>query len=250
MDPSGQAIETMVQYSIDGTRFALKVGGRGAKRLSSILRSAAGDQKKTMGKTRLKALLKSGKELTVFTVPDDRLKDFAREAKRYGVLYCVIREKKPRPGALSDILAKSEDAARISRILERLDLGRENILEDAPEVVTMTPNQQAVFAAEEVMEQMFRTPNDHSANPQTARTADSSPFAPSSGPSEGRHELVPYGMQSDPYARTEYSPDPEQRPSVRAALTRIKLEIERIEILEPDEFDLNQQISKILGKDK
>ena len=253
MDPSGQAAEQLIKITFEGIRFTLKIAGAGSKRLAAILRSAAKDQRKTTGKTRLKTLLKSEKELTVFTVPDDRLKEFAREAKRYGVTFCMVREKKPRQNALTDILAKAEDGARISRILDRLGLGRENILREAPDVVTLTPNQQAILAAEDILSQMLGVQDAQKEaappNPQTARTVSSRPFEPSSGFSAERYDLSPAGPGQARYAEYRFSSEPEQRPSVRAELAMIRLEIAQNEIPEPDEIALSQQFSKILGKE-
>ena len=35
-------------------------------------------------------MIKSGKELKVFSIPNKDLKKFTEQAKRYGVLYCVL----------------------------------------------------------------------------------------------------------------------------------------------------------------
>ncbi|MFR2880589.1 MAG: PcfB family protein [Lachnospiraceae bacterium] len=39
-------------------------------------------------------MLRSGKELKVFTVRSGDLQKFTQEAKRYGVLYCVLADRK------------------------------------------------------------------------------------------------------------------------------------------------------------
>ena len=78
MDTSGQAAEAIVKYSIEGMEYTLKVAGRGAERLAAALLALSRSQQKTKGKTTLNALLKSQKELKVFTIPEKRLKDFAR----------------------------------------------------------------------------------------------------------------------------------------------------------------------------
>lgn len=39
-------------------------------------------------------MLKSGKELKVFTISEEHLKRFAQEAKRYGVVYCALRVRR------------------------------------------------------------------------------------------------------------------------------------------------------------
>ncbi len=256
MDTSGQAAETMVKYSLEGMEFTLKIAGSGAERLAAILMAAARDQQKTKGKTTMKALLKSEKALTVFTIPDDRLRDFAKEAKRYGVLFCVVKEKKPRPDALSDILVKVEDAAKINRIIERLGIGRVDILEAAPEVVELTPEQQAVQAAEEMYAQIVVEPTadkeNRETNPQMAQAEIASPYEPSSVPSVLEYDSLPFSMgpESKPAAESIVPLDPEQRPSVRATLAKIKQGMTEINILEQGDYSLDQKLTKILEEQR
>ncbi|MGI6777099.1 MAG: PcfB family protein [Acetivibrionales bacterium] len=47
---------------------------------------------------------------------------FQYEAKRYGVLYCALRDKKSLDG-MCDIMVRVEDASKINRIVERFKLG-------------------------------------------------------------------------------------------------------------------------------
>jgi len=56
----------------------------------SLLLAALKDQKKTRGKTRLTRMLKEQRPMKFFTVPGDRLKEFAKEAKARGILYVVM----------------------------------------------------------------------------------------------------------------------------------------------------------------
>ena len=67
-------------------------------------------------------MLKSGKELKVFTLPEEHLKQFTVEAKRYGVVYCALRGKEPSTDGLVDIMVRAEDASKINRIVKRFKL--------------------------------------------------------------------------------------------------------------------------------
>lgn len=68
-------------------------------------------------------MLRSGKELKVFTVRKGDLQKFTQEAKKYGVLYCVLTDRKNKdPNAEVDVIARAEDASKISRIVERFNL--------------------------------------------------------------------------------------------------------------------------------
>ncbi|WP_240353269.1 PcfB family protein [Cohnella algarum] len=98
-----------------------KISGEGAKHLAVYLFAALQGQKRTKGSTRLESLLRSGKELKVFAVKNEDLPTFCKEAKRYGVLYCALRDKKNVDG-LCDVMVRAEDASKINRIVERFKL--------------------------------------------------------------------------------------------------------------------------------
>ena len=77
------------------------------------------EKKKTKGRVRLETLVKSGRPLTVFSVKESDLKQFVQEAKRYGVLYCAVRNPRGSSDGLVDVIVKEEDAPRINRIVDR-----------------------------------------------------------------------------------------------------------------------------------
>jgi len=107
--------------SLEGGEVAVKLAGAGAKQLAILLYAILREQKKTKGKIRLTNMLRSGKELKVFAVKDTDLRRFCVEAKRYGVLYCVLKDKDATDG-ITDIMVRAEDASKINRIFERFDL--------------------------------------------------------------------------------------------------------------------------------
>lgn len=113
------AAEQMVRLSLEGAEVAMRISGAGAKNLAVLLAAVLREEQKTQGKTRLSNLIKSGKELTVFTIPEEDLALFKREAKRYGVLYCDIKEKEYMDNETVDIIARAEDAPKINRIIEK-----------------------------------------------------------------------------------------------------------------------------------
>ena len=117
------AAEQMVRMSLAGMEVALRISGAGAKNIAVLLAAILKEEQKTQGKTRLSNLIKSGKELTVFTIPEEDLSLFKREAKRYGVLYCDIKEKECRENQTVDLIARAEDAPKINRIIEKFQMG-------------------------------------------------------------------------------------------------------------------------------
>ena len=123
MNTGGEAAEQIVRMSLEGFEVAAKITGAGAKNIAILLYSILKEEKKTKGKARLTNMLRSGKELKVFTVKRGDLQKFTQEAKKYGVLYCVLTDRKNKdPNAEVDVIARAEDASKISRIVERFSL--------------------------------------------------------------------------------------------------------------------------------
>ena len=123
MNQSGDAAEEVVRMSLEGAEVAAKITGEGAKFVAVNIVAALKSEQQTRGKARLSSMLKSGKPLKVYEVRQEDLKMFAKEAKRYGVLYCVLKDKNnPDPKAAVDVIARADDASKIQRITERFRL--------------------------------------------------------------------------------------------------------------------------------
>ncbi|HIV61843.1 MAG TPA: PcfB family protein [Candidatus Butyricicoccus avistercoris] len=126
MSYSGDAAEQVVRMSLQGAEVAAKITGEGAKHIAVLIYAILKEQNKTKGQVRLTNMLKSGKELKVFAVKDEDLKRFCTEAKKYGVLYCVLKDKNATDG-ITDIMVRAEDASKINRIFERFQLATVDI---------------------------------------------------------------------------------------------------------------------------
>ena len=214
MNQGGDAAEQIVRMSLNGAEVALKLTGAGAKELAILLASAiskAFSGKKVRGKTRLKSMLKNEKSLKVFAVNDKDLKKFCKEAKKYGVLYCVLKNKKAKDG-MTDILVRGQDAAKINRIFERFNLASVN----RADVENQVERNRNVLPKRET-----RTEKDTDAfldrlsqQREHRRTIDPSQ-------SRGRKK-----SPSEPTSNREKS-RADSRPSVRQELNRIRAEQER-----------------------
>lgn len=121
MNNSGDAAEQVVRLSLEGTEVALKLTGSAAKNIAAAIYAVLKnrDKSKLKGRQRLTAMLKSGRELKVFTVSEEHLKQFATEAKRYGVVYCALRGREKSTDGMVDVMVRAEDASKINRIMER-----------------------------------------------------------------------------------------------------------------------------------
>lgn len=128
MNTSGDAAEQIVRISLEGMDYTLRLAGTGAKQLAALLVAAfkspdtgKGSILKPSGKERLKTMLKSGQPLKIFGIKNKDLEQFAKEAKRYGVVYCALRDKNAKPDDLVDLMVRVEDSSKLDRILERLE---------------------------------------------------------------------------------------------------------------------------------
>ena len=201
MNTSGEAADQVVRMSLEVGEAALKISGEGAKQLAVLLYAVLQDQSKSMakskGKTRLETLVRTGKPLKVFSVKESDLKKFAKEAKRYGILYCAIRNTKENTDGMVDIMVKEEDAPRINRIIERFKL---SAVEEKAQVETEL--EKTKEGGKENAEQ----------NPSTAKTEKSHPSEPTSEKqekdAEGTSKL--------------YTGDSPERKSVREELREIR----------------------------
>ena len=77
MNPGGDAAEQVVRLSLEGVEVAAKISGNGAKNIALLLYATLKQEQKTKGKARLTSMLKSGKELKVYTITQ---KDLPKDA--------------------------------------------------------------------------------------------------------------------------------------------------------------------------
>ena len=243
--------------SLEGSEVAIKLAGAGAKQLAILLYAILREQKKTKGKTRLTNMLRSGKELKVFAVKDSDLQLFCREAKKYGILYCVLKDRDATDG-ITDIMVRAEDASKINRIFERFNLATVDMAEIRSEIERSRVEQEndapeAPEAAEPMTEQevdelldamLSPAPEQEGELPVPERTApeqDREDFletvlgasptreeGQTENPTEGRIEKSrqsePTSKPKEPTAPGTSDPQERSRPSVRQTLNDIKAE--------------------------
>ena len=225
MNTSGDAAEQVVRMSLEGVEVAAKITGVGAKEIALRLFTAAKQEQKTKGRARLTGMLKSGRELKVYTVRQQDLKTFTKEAKRYGVLYCVLKDRNnPSPEAPVDVIARAEDASKIQRITERFKLATiaaasvtSELAKEkdrlAPLKGTPEKHPDDLEWARQITKPLQK--DEHAANPTVAKTEKSPPSEPNSKP--------PSRSNGSSHERPENS-----RPSVREKLATYRQENERL----------------------
>lgn len=187
MNNSGDVAEQMMRMSLEGAEVAVKLTGTGALKLASIIYKVLQQQEKTKGKARLSSMLRSGKSLKVFTVKEEQLKRFSEEAKRYGVLYCVLKDKDSTDGQV-DVMVRAEDASKINRIVTRFNIAtvdtasiKTEIENDKDKTTKTEPNKEKPEKSKEdrILDDLMRKPaspeRNEPDNPFVERTERSSP---------------------------------------------------------------------------
>ena len=243
MNTGGEAAEQIVRMSLEGFEVAAKITGAGAKNIAILLYSILKEEKKTKGKARLSSMLRSGKELKVFTVKNDDLKTFTQEAKKYGVLYCVLADRKNNdPNAEVDVIARAEDASKISRIVERFHLASvdtASIVTEAekakdekngqPEPEITTPEK---AEKDKLLDELMGKPvgkEENAPNPSVAKTEKSPLSEPTS---------------EQPKKSAEGATMTKEKPSVKEELRKIK------ESRKEQEADTSSALDKSSASDR
>ena len=229
---SGDAAEQVVRISLEGTEVALKLTGSAAKNIAAMLYAVwkNRDKNKTKGHQRLSAMLKSGKELKVFTVSEEHLKQFAAEAKRYGVVYCALRGKEKSADGMVDIMVRAEDASKINRIVERFKLAAVDTVSIKRDIEKSKAEKTAAPSAPEqekpdkeaddrLLDDLMGAPvkkeERASQNPEVSKNASFGKAA------EKSHPSAPISKKQSRTAEGT-AKSPEERPSVREELREIR----------------------------
>lgn len=195
MNTSSDAAEQLVRISLNTVEVAAKITGNGAKNVAVMLYAIMKDQKQTKGKTRLNNMLKSGQPLKIYAVRDEDLQKFCTEAKKYGVLYCVLKDKNADDG-MTDIMVREFDSAKINRIFERFNLANVDMASIKTEI-EKSREEKVIDKSEEFLDKLLsaESQKEDKQNSQTARTANPNPSERSSTTQKNR-ESVPSTKQS------------------------------------------------------
>lgn len=234
MNYGGDAADQIVRYSLEGTEIALKLTGEAAKNFAVFAAAVLKDQKKMHGKTNLTRLLRDGKPLKFFMVPEERMKEFAQNANARGLLFVPVKDKTKEDGKI-EIAVWAEDAAKVNRVLEKMsldyvraDTGSKadviNIVEKADQLSTKesvkteaveTQNGKVTFEISS-MDDMFSVGSENF----TERTDSVEKKNPSAPSSQQQSSLPPQQEQSAERIRAEGG-----KPSVKQELKEIKQEL-------------------------
>lgn len=227
MNTSGDAANTTVNMVLQGIEVAAKITGSGAKNIAALLVAILKDKQQTKGKTRLTNMLKSGKELKVFTVKEEDFKKFTEEAKRYGVLFCALKNKGKSKDGIVDIMVRAEDASKINRIVDRFNLATVDTASIKSEIQKSKDSKDKGIVIKSVEEKLvddilskpINKEENEVSNPQVAKTEKS----PLSEPTSNNKNKSDKGTKSE-------------KPSVREEIKSIKEEQKKEKDLDKSEL--------------
>ena len=243
MNPGGDAAEQVVRLSLEGVEVAAKISGNGAKNIALLLYATLKQEQKTKGKARLTNMLKSGKELKVYTITQKDLAKFSQEAKRYGVLYCVLKDRNNKDlNAAVDVIARAEDASKIQRITERFKLAT---VDRADVSLTIQKDRDKMFPKDKSVKEALKggkpegeleeQPDPEGGLPPAYDEEPTEGFAIAGGPKQEEPKVNPSLAKTDRDPLSEPNstqvslsngfPGKAERPSVREKLNLYKAEI-------------------------
>ena len=213
MNTSSDAAEQLVRISLNTVEVAAKITGSGAKNIAVMLYAIMKDQKQTKGKTRLSSMLRSGQPLKIYAVRDKDLQKFCTEAKKYGVLYCVLKDKNAEDG-MTDIMVREFDASKVNRIFDRFNLANVDMASIQTEI-EKSREKKAVDKSEEFLDRLLsaESQKDDKQNSQTARTASQN-LSERSSTTQRNRESAPSTKQSVRQKLKEFKA--QQKPDTKA----------------------------------
>lgn len=134
---SGKSINLAVKVSKPTLKMFMKALKFAVKKPTKAVGKAVGEKiHPTKGKQSVKTLIRQGQGVSSIPLADEGLKDFQKIAKKYGVDFAVVKDKKADPPVYT-IFFKAKDMDVVTRILQdysekqvkRTDQQRPSVLE-------------------------------------------------------------------------------------------------------------------------
>ena len=119
MEVSGEAADLVMKEGVQISEEAIKLLARGAKNLAALLYALAKDQKKLYGKVNMNRLLSEQRPIEVLPLRTEDFDEFKRRAKKVGLLFSTILDKKG-DGPYLEILTNIDHLSQANYILEQM----------------------------------------------------------------------------------------------------------------------------------
>ena len=139
MEVSGEAADLVMKEGVQISEEAIKLLARGAKNLAALLYALAKDQKKLYGMVGMNRLLSEQRPIEVLPLRTEDFDEFKRRAKKVGLLFSTILDKKGDEPYL-EILTNIDHLSQANYILEQMGYQPKQ-LEDVQPKKEQTPVQ-------------------------------------------------------------------------------------------------------------
>ena len=143
MEVSGETADLVMKEGVQISEEAIKLLARGAKNLAALLYALAKDQKKLYGKVNMNRLLSEQRPIEVLPLRTEDFDEFKRRAKKVGLLFSTILDKKGDAPYL-EILTNIDHLSQANYILEQMGY-QPRQLEDAQPKKEQPPDQPEQF---------------------------------------------------------------------------------------------------------
>jgi hypothetical protein len=116
------------RFIIQGTEMSISVAKESAKTLIQVIVffRALAEKEKLFGEVSRKGILKTGEQLSIIPIPQDRMQEFILRAKYYGLPYHSVNVHEK---GSCDIMIKKSDTEKFNTIMERIGVVQDNVLD-------------------------------------------------------------------------------------------------------------------------
>ena len=123
MNPSADAADQIVRVSMNGTKYIVRVASKqskeAAEKLARAMIAAMKQKNKKVGSMRKGNLIKSGIRLDIADISISDIRRFAAQAKKYGVLYTIVKDKSS-PDGSAQLMYRANDKEKVNMIFQHI----------------------------------------------------------------------------------------------------------------------------------
>ena len=177
MDNSGEVADLIVKEGIQLTESAVKLLAAGSKNLAAFLFALSQDHKKLYGKTNMKQLLQSGRELKTFHIRESDLDEFRAYAKK-NVLFSVVKDTRTETGIV-DLITNVDYVPLVNQFMERRGYAAPALEQEEQTPKKSAPRTQPGHSSPERGNGWKPSRRSSARTGDTARTTDNGPRPPS-----------------------------------------------------------------------
>ena len=109
------------RFIIQGTEMSISVAKDAAKSIVQVIAffRALAEKEKLFGEMSMKGILRTGEQVTIVPMPQDRMTEFILRAKQYGLPYHAVEVPENKS---YDIMIKKPDIEKFNTVMERMDM--------------------------------------------------------------------------------------------------------------------------------